>query len=259
MVARPLDCGLEEEPGIELQPDIPARLVERLRSGEIDVALVSSIELFRQPGYRFLDGLAVAGRGFVASVQVFLRKPLEEIRNVAMDPASRAAATLVRVMLAEREPAAPTYLECERDQDPRSLEADAWLRIGDRALQEYHEPNALSVFNPSQAWTEHTGLPFIFATWIVRPGVDLTPWLDAFHRARERGEARRPEFAAQASQLWNLPPEAAREYLLEECVYEPGPAMHEALRTFRDRAAALSLCDGQLDPEPIEDTSPHAS
>lgn len=258
LVARPLDEGLGDEPGIELAADVPAKLVEKLRSGEIDVALVSSIELFRQPGYRYLDGLAVSGRGFVASVQVFLRKALEEVRSIALDPASRAAATLVQVMLAERG-TPPSYHTCALGEDPRGANADAWLRIGDRALREYHEDGALPVFNPSAAWCEATGLPFVFATWIVRPGVDLEPWHDAFLRARERGEARREALAEEASRAWSLSLEACREYLLDECVYEPGSQMADALLAFRDRAARIDLCEAHLEPRPIEDPTAHAS
>ena len=40
LVGRPLDLGLGEEPGIELSHDVPAVLVERLREGEIDVAVL---------------------------------------------------------------------------------------------------------------------------------------------------------------------------------------------------------------------------
>ena len=51
LVGRPLDQGLGDEPGIELHHAVPALLIDQLRAGEIDVALVSSIELFRTPGY----------------------------------------------------------------------------------------------------------------------------------------------------------------------------------------------------------------
>src|SRR5690242_8418883 len=99
LVGRPLDCELEREPGFEVARRVPAELVRGLRSGELDVALVSSVELFRRPGYRYVDHVAVSGEGDVASVQVFLRKPIEEVERVALDPASQAAATLTRVLL----------------------------------------------------------------------------------------------------------------------------------------------------------------
>ena len=102
LVARPLDLGLGDEPGITLTHAVPARLVEALRAGDLDVALVSSVESFRRPGYRYIDGLAVAGRGTVSSVQLFLRRPLEELQTVALDPASRTARALCQCLLLNR-------------------------------------------------------------------------------------------------------------------------------------------------------------
>ncbi|MFT5285396.1 MAG: chorismate dehydratase [Planctomycetota bacterium] len=250
LVARPLDLGLEHEPDIVLTREVPATLIKKLRSGELDVALVSSIELFRKPGYRYLDGLAVAGHSFVASVQAFLRKPIAEVQTLALDPASRTAATLVQVTLAELG-FSPRFLELPLGVDPRTVEADAWLRIGDRAFQEYLEPNARPVFNPSEAWQKATGHPFIFATWIVRPGVEVTAWLPAFVRARARGRTATPELAVKAAADWNLPQSATEHYLSKECLYEPGDSMRPSLFAFRDRAAPLNLCDAELNPKAI--------
>lgn len=250
VVGRPLDDGLGDEPGIRLEHDVPSRLVERLRAGEIDVAMVSSIELFRRPGYRYLDGLAVAGNGYVGSVQLFLRRPLDEVATVALDPASRTARALLRVLLAERPGGAPALLEVPPGTDPRGVAADAWLRIGDVALRE-HLRERLPSFNPSAEWARRTGLPFVFAPWIVRPGVDLEPHVGAFLRARARGAARVRETARGAAGAWGLSVEECRDYLERECVYELGDRMRGSLLAFRDRAAALGLCDGSADPEPI--------
>lgn len=264
LVGRPLDDGLSAEPDIAYVQRVPAELVAGLRAGELDVALVSSIELFREPGYRYLSDLAVAGTGFVASVQVFLRRPIDEVRTVALDPASRTAATLVQVLLADRGQsslrAPPRFLEVPQGVDPRAVEADAWLAIGDRALREYLAPDSPPVFNPSQEWCARTGLPFIFALWIVRPGVDLSPaHVAAFARARERGGRRVRELADEASQSWSLPLAACRKYLVEECRYDPGAEMGRALFSFRDRAAELGLCRGDLRPTAIATRAEHVA
>ncbi len=258
LVARPLDSGLEDEPALELVRDVPARLVERLRAGELDVALVSSIELFRRTGYRYLDGLAVAGARAVSSVQVFLRTPLEEVRRLALDPASRAAAALVRVLLADRG-LSPELVLVPDGADPRAADADAWLQIGDRALREHLAPGSPPVFNPSAAWREATGLPFVFAAWIVRPDVEVEPHLSAFARARERGAARVLDLADAAAREWSIPAEAARRYLADECLYEPGASMRASLFAFRDRAARLGLCEGGLAPEALALEGSHVS
>lgn len=251
LVGRPLDFGLEDEPGLDFRREVPAKLVERLRNGELDVALVSSIELFRRPGYRFLDELAVAGEGAVASVQVFLRKPIEDIRSIALDPSSRTAQALTRVLLTERPGGPPEFLEVPAGEDPRDAQADAWLRIGDPALREYLAADAPPVFNPSEEWARRTQLPFVFACWIVREGVDVGPHIDAFVRARARGTARIGDLAERASREWRLPEEACLTYLSSECLYDPGRALQPSLEAFQGAAAALGLCLADVAPRAI--------
>lgn len=251
LVGRPLDAGLEHEPGIEFTRAVPAKLVQGLRSGELDMALVSSIELFRQPGYRYLDHIAVAGHGYVASVQVFLRKPMAEVRTIALDPSSCAARALVQVQLAERPGGCPKFLEPAPGQDPREMDADAWLRIGDEALRELHA-GEFPVYNPSEHWSEATGLPFIFATWIVRPGVDIEAHAETFLRARARGSDQLLALADEAAATWKLPVDACRKYLRDECLYEPGELLTPSLQAFGEAAGRLGLTDPNATPLPVE-------
>lgn len=250
LVGRPLDHGLEQEPGFECSRRVPAELVEGLRLRTLDVALVSSIELFRRPGYRYLPGLAIAGRGHVGSVQLCLRRPIEEVRTIALDPASRAAAALVQVLLAGR---GVRFEECAPGGDPRAADADAWLRIGDAALRETLAADRPPVFNPSREWCLRTGLPFVFAAWIVRPGVELSPEaLAVFARAAARGQARLAELARSAAAEWGLPEADCLRYLREECVYELEPGeMQRALLAFRDAAAPLGLARAEFAPHPV--------
>ena len=260
LVARPLDAGLDDHPEIALERQVPARLVERLRDGELDVALVSSIELFRREGYRWIEGPVVAGRGIVSSVQVFHRRPMTEVKRIALDPSSRATATLVRVLIAaERGRDAVEFVEVELDEDPSQVDADGWLRIGDTAMRELLRTGGPPAWNPAEAWTLQTCLPFVFAVWIVRPGVELTPeHLAAFAASARRDEVRIEQWAREAAREWDVPFEPCRRYLAEECLYDPGAEARASLAVFRDRAAALDLCDGSLDPQPIRIGDAHA-
>jgi chorismate dehydratase len=257
LVGRPLDLGLGDEPNISLQHAVPADLVRMLRAGELDVALVSSIELFRRPGYRFLPGVAVAGFGAVDSVQLFLRKPLQEVRCIALDPASRTAACLVQVLLSEGPGPTPEFIEVAPGDDPRAVEADGWLRIGDPALRETYVSDPPLIFNPSKVWHQRTGLPFIFAPWIVASGVNMEPHLAAFARARLRGQSSIERLAVEAASQWQLPLLECTRYLAEQCNYEPGESMQAALYAFRDAAAPLGLCEAQHAPEPIQSFLAH--
>src|SRR5262252_1244649 len=99
--ARPLVFGLERERGVVLVHDRPAVLAQKLRKGELDVALVSSIEVFRSPELRIVPEIGICSEGPIRSVKLFLRKPLEQIEKVALDSGSRTAAALARIVFAE--------------------------------------------------------------------------------------------------------------------------------------------------------------
>lgn len=256
LVARPLNLGLERVSGITLEYAVPAQLIQRLRAAELDVALVSSIELFRRPGYQYISGLAVAGNGYVGSVQMFLKRPLAEIRTVALDPASRTAQALVQV-LAKLDPVLPadlTFLEVPLGEDPRQTDCDAWLRIGDPALLELLRED-LPYYNPSEAWARLTGLPFIFAAWIVRPGLDtsqLAPLLPAFYSASKLGLQSAPQMAHEAAAEWALNSAAIEAYLCEECLYIIDPDLQgRALAAFGKHAFEIGLASESTAPNPI--------
>jgi len=250
LVGRPLNLGLEHEAGIELSFDVPARLSAGLRAGTLDVALVSSIELFHHPGSSYLPGLGVIGEGYVGSVQLFLHEPLEALRTVALDPASRTAQALLQVLAREDErlPAGLTFHEVPLGIDPRTARlagrsepADAFLRIGDVALRE-HLDECLAHYNPSAAWAERTGLPFVFAAWIARPGMDLEPYRPAFEAAAERGRAAAKALAHEAAATWRLDPAAVEHYLTSECSFQIDPARQAAaLAAFGTRAHSAGL------------------
>jgi chorismate dehydratase len=265
LVARPLHSGLEREAGFEIVRAVPSELVERLRARTVDVALVSSIEIFRASGYRFVDGAAVIARGEISSVKLFLRRPIERVRTVVLDPASRAAQTLVRILLAKRFGRdAVSYVEPGREVDPREeaerIDADAWLAIGDRALRTSFSTAAPQSLDPAGEWLARTGLPFVFAVWAVRPGVELgADRAQAFVAARERGAQRIEALAREASETWKLPYDRCLLYLSRECVYDPARDLARSLFAFRDAAAELGLADRALAPLSVPLADPHVA
>jgi len=174
------------------------------------------------------------------------------VRSIAMDPSSRAAAALTRTLLHERDGGPPEYVEVPLGEDPRRrTDTDAWLRIGDPALRETLTIDA-PAWNPSEEWRRRTGLPFIFAAWIVRGDADIEPHLGAFVRARENGRAAVADLARQAASEWELPEAKCLEYLTEECSYDPGGAMAPSLAEFQRRAALAGVCPRNILPDPID-------
>src|SRR5439155_26204047 len=69
----------------ELILDVPSRLADDLLAGELDVALIPSIEILRDADYEIVSDACVATRGPVLSVKLFSRVPFARIRTLALE------------------------------------------------------------------------------------------------------------------------------------------------------------------------------
>jgi chorismate dehydratase len=245
LVGRPLVEPLAEREAVLLE--VPALLIERLRRGELDVALASTIELFRTPGTRCVRGPGIVAQERVMSVQIFSRVPFEEIRSLALDPASRTGQALSHILLAERASAACTFVPLAAGEDPARADADAFLQIGDAALRYTlgAAPLPRGVqwnYDLATLWRARTGLPFTFAVWIARPGAELGDLPRRLREARDRGVAGLSALVTRAARELELPEEGVRDYLTRACSWDlEAPGVLDGLRLFGAKAAAHGL------------------
>ncbi len=249
--ALPLVEGLADDPAVELVQELPRRLAPRLRAGELDLALVSAVELFRDPPLGWIAGPAVTSEGAVRSILLFLRTPLAEVRSLALDTSSLSAAAMSQVCLRRFVGLEELALrDAPPDAPLDTLDADAVLRIGDPALAT--PPGDRDVVDLGALWTEHTGLPFVYALWLARPDVDgaaVAPLLEA---ARRRGLARRRLLADGFAAAHGLPVADCRDYL-DRCIgYALGARELEGLRTYGRLAHELGLVDRPTLPPALE-------
>jgi chorismate dehydratase len=163
--AVPLTRGLEEQ----IISVTPSKLAEMLQRDELDAALVSVTEVLFNDRYDILDGIAVASLGEVKSVFLAHRRPIAEVREVFCDTASLTSVNLLRVLLAER------GLRPEFKRLPGYEAAsmpDYAMLIGDPALDFLRAPRQHEIWDLGAAWYEITGLPFVYAVWALRRGVE---------------------------------------------------------------------------------------
>lgn len=163
--AVPLTRGLEAE--VSFCP--PAKLAELLRRDELDAGLVSVTEVLFNDRYDVLDGVAIASLGEVKSVFVAHRYPLAEIREIFCDTASLTSINLLKVLLAER------GLQAELVPLPRyeaAATCDAVLLIGDPAIDFLRSIHVHQIWDLGAAWFELTRLPFVYAVWALRRGIE---------------------------------------------------------------------------------------
>jgi chorismate dehydratase len=161
----PLTRGLEDQ----IIYATPSRLAEMLQRNELDAALVSVVEPLFHDRYDILDSVAVSSLGEVKSVLLAHRKPLESVTEVYCDTASLTSVALLKVLLAER----GLKPEFKPLGDYASAkEKDFVLLIGDAALDFLLAPHEHEIFDLGAAWYELTNLPFVFAVWALRRGVE---------------------------------------------------------------------------------------
>lgn len=240
--ARPLVHGLDRERGVELVHDRPARLAQALRRGDLDVALVSSIECFRTPELRIVPEIGICSEGPVKSVKLFLKKPLMEVERVALDAGSRTGAALAKMVFVEflQRPAV-TMREIEPTLEPAKVDADAVLLIGDAALRA--KPANLEQVDLGWFWTDRTGLPFVYAVWACRRGKVSEDLLGLLLRARDRGLIERSRIAAEAAGELDLPAAGLTQYLMRNLRYQLGEREIKGLERFRDIGVQHALCN----------------
>jgi chorismate dehydratase len=163
--AVPLTRGIESE----ITFATPAKLAEMLRRDELDAALVSITEVLLNDRYDILDGIAIASLGEVYSVLLAHRKPLEEAKEIFCDTASLTSVNLLKVLLAERG-LRPEFKSLENYE--AAPEKDFVLLIGDRAIDFQRAPRAHEIFDLGSAWFELTNMPFVYAVWAMKRGIE---------------------------------------------------------------------------------------
>lgn len=209
----------------------PRRLGELAAAGELDAAILASRDaLALADRFRPLGSLGIACRGPVQSVLLFSGRPPEALEGcrVALTGESRTSRALLRILLAERYGLSrPSYAS-------QVSGADALLQIGDSALRLLTSAGRGSwphVIDLGQVWHEWTGLPFVYARWMVRRDVAAgRAW--ALERALSDSLARERAASLRGARL---PPgigiRHAASYLAR-FVYRFGPEEEAGLREF---------------------------
>ena len=226
--ARPLISGW---PG-EVEFDHPSALCQRLANGELDVALVSSFEFLRNPIYQIIDGISISSDGPVYSVVVAHCGEFSNVEEIALDPASQTSVNLLRCLLAELdlkprlirnmdlqsvrpaglEPAASPPVQPAESKGAENISAGrtgnmpmfpavtARLLIGDQAIRFRQEhAGKFQFWDLGEQWKKFTGLPFVYALWLVRPEVtDAGTIAQRLRRLRDKNLANLDDLIAEA-------------------------------------------------------------
>jgi chorismate dehydratase len=227
---------------VDLLFDVPSECARHLMGGEADVGLIPVVEYFRIPGLRVIPEIAIAARGKVKSVLFVSKVPIEEVKKVALDSSSRTSTALLKILLSR-------FYGCDSVEYSESLPNaeemlaahDAALLIGNAALQ--IPPQERYVYDLAAEWNRFTGLPFVFAFWAVREGVQMGDSLGAFYQSREEGIAAIDEIASIYADRLGLVPSEIRSYLSSNLDYSLDEKNLKGLQLFFSLARESKLLD----------------
>ncbi len=246
--------GLEEAAArdgvrVELEPLVPRALSAAASRADVvagPVPLVTTWDL--EPHWEPLD-VDGSGDACIATVErawsilLFSRRPFDALdgAEVGVTAETSTSVRLMRVLFDAHwnvRPARYAPVDAERN--------DAVLLIGDDALRHRHGLDGFAhVADLGEVWHEWTGLPFVFARWIVHESVPaddrarLVRWIDA---SMEAARARLDEVLAPREADLGMSVREMRDYL-DAFRFRMGPDEHRAVERFRALDAATRQRD----------------
>ena len=233
--ARPLIHGW---PGA-VDFDHPAALCRKLERGDLDVALVSSLEFLRHPIYRIVDGVSISSRGPVYSVIVAHREELARIQEIKLDSASETSVALLRCLLAQRGlnprlvPWHRHFADEAAEDHRQDADGAAWLLIGDQAIRFRQEDSDYRLWDLGEEWKNVADLPFVFALWLIRPEIENAKEIaDTLRRIRDHNLENLDDIVSTQS---DVSPEFCRKYYQEHLFFDLGEFEKAGLREFHRR------------------------
>jgi len=149
----------------ELVPMPPRAMAAAVERGELQAGPLPIAEVIRLGDQvRSLGNLGVACEGAALSVFLFSHVPVEQLSGSKIAVSSHTATSiqLLRVLFSELwNISGHEYVEMSDDHD-------AALIIGDPALEKLNSGKYPHSYDLGSAWNSLTGLPFVFAEWVVR-------------------------------------------------------------------------------------------
>lgn len=155
----------------ELITATPAQCAELFAEGEVDVALVPISSLETLTDYNIISPYCIGSEGAVRSVVILSDEAIEQVKRIFVDGESRTSVQLAGYLAKNLWKIDPEW--CSMDSTEALLspeDGDAFLLIGDKVFE--HEGEFEYTYDLSSAWYSATSLPFAFAVWIAREGVD---------------------------------------------------------------------------------------
>jgi len=232
--------GLEDDPNVRLEPLVPRALSSAAQEGEVDagpVPLVTAWEI--EDRFMPLGDFCISTIDRAHSILFFSKRPFDQLdgAEIGVTNETSTSVRLLRALLAHAwrvRPARFTHVDWPTN--------DAFLLIGDEAL--IHRRGVKDyphVADLGEVWHKWTGLPFVFARWMVRTNMadaDKVRLVTTLDRSLADGWSHFERVVSPRSHDLHMTIAEMRDYL-QAFRFRMTTAEHQAIGKFRqyDEAA----------------------
>lgn len=233
---RPFLYGIEHTDvrnQIDLSLDIPADCAQKLIDGKVDIGLIPVAAALNLDYWEIVSDYCIGANGPVNSVFIFSNCPIEEVKQIQLDPESRSSNNLAKVLMKNYWKVNPEQITGAIDYAKSDDKHTAFVQIGDRTFGKTNSYNY--VYDLAGEWKNFTGLPFVFAAWIANKPVSKEFQIE-FNKALQLG------LDSRGALLRELPIHDdfdVEDYLMHKLDFKLDADKRKALYLFLDYINAL--------------------
>jgi chorismate dehydratase len=221
---------------------VPAELNRLLATGQLDVCPSSSIEYAQNASdYLLLPEHSISSIGPVQSVLLFTDIPMAGLSGVPITITGESATSVALLQVLLREFFQIADVEFVKEEiHPGDFKEQSlpMLLIGDRALKARKlMAESCMVIDLGELWYHYTGLPFVFALWIVNrqaavnKRAEIELFADQLMQSRTKALSTYPEMAAMVAEKEWMGEQGLIDYW-RQVSYDLDPFHLEGLRCF---------------------------
>jgi len=243
--AKPLDWGFFypftktlKKYQYAITEDIPSRLIDALLQGQIDIGMVSSIEVLKNKSIlNFYNKLGVCAKKNVQSIFYISKKSyLEPVKRIYLDISSRSSNGLLKILYFKTFHEFPEFIYEKREVILKNINEDSsGILIGDPAIELYLSKPPYQLKDLAEWWYELTQLPFVFAVWAFSKMIDVE--LKIFEESYQVGL----KSIKNIIQQFPFPEDFSYNYLTKNLYYRLGREELESLNLYEKYLKELDL------------------
>jgi chorismate dehydratase len=233
--SKPLIDPVVSRPDCQIHFAVPSHLLALIQSREVSTALMSVVD-YHAADVLLLPAGMIGSDGPTLTVRIFSKVPANQIKLIHGDTDSHTSVILAQLITRERYGIAPPLVPLN------GTRPETMLLIGDKVItaapSDAEYPYQLDL---GTEWKALTGLPFVFAMWMIRKDHADPALATLLADAQQRGAHMTEQLLDRHAAQHRWPRDLARRYFTDYLRYAVTPRARAGLALFFHMAADLGL------------------